>query len=553
MSRPRRIGISYARFSDPKQGKGDSEDRQDRDYRDFCQRHNLTPLTEVFLDRGRSGYKDEHRKKGRLGVLIQYAKEGRFEPGSVIVIEAWDRLGRLRPDKQTALVAELLQTGVDIGICRLNDVFTESDFGTHKWTTLAVFIQLAYQESKQKAERLSASWLSRRQRARKTGAPMTGRVPAWLKLADGLFRPIPGRVAVVRRIFALAAAGYGHGRIIRALNAEGAAAFGPSGRWNRISVWSILSDRRVLGELQPTRDGKPDGQPIPGYYPAVVGEAEFALARAGQQRRTNGHGPKQRQHLNLFAGLLRHARDGSGFCVVNKYTAADPYLVLRNTTAEGGNGYTFPLAVFEKAILSQLRELNPRDVLPRREQGPSKAEVLRARLKNVRADLAAYQAELKAGGFSKALAAVLREKEIEEEAVAGELQEELSRQAVPLARDWEGLPGLVELAGTDDGRLRLAAALRRLVEVALVLIVPRRSYRFCAVQVFFTGGATRHYLILSQTAGCNRKGDAWAESLAAVADPADLDLRRREDARELEALLAGLDVGQLQDLLRPVQ
>ena len=100
----RRLGVSYSRFSDPKQAKGDSEDRQGDMYRAFCLRHNLTPVLEIFTDRGRSGYRDEHRKKGRLGQLVAMAKDGRFEVGTVIVVEAWDRLGRLRPDKQTELV-----------------------------------------------------------------------------------------------------------------------------------------------------------------------------------------------------------------------------------------------------------------------------------------------------------------------------------------------------------------------------------------------------------------------------------------------------------------
>src|SRR5207237_7614929 len=117
-------------------------------------------------DRGRSGYRGEHRSKGRLGKLIEAAKDGAFDPGTVVVIEAWDRLGRLRPDRQTELVAELLRTGVSIGVCRLDDIFSEDDFGSHKWTTLAVFIQLAHQESKQKAERVAASWELRRKRAR---------------------------------------------------------------------------------------------------------------------------------------------------------------------------------------------------------------------------------------------------------------------------------------------------------------------------------------------------------------------------------------------------
>src|SRR5262245_16224354 len=134
---PRRIGISYARLSDPKQALGDGETRQDTMFRDFCTRHNLTPLAERFADR-RSGYHDEHRKKGRLGHLIAAAQRGAFEKGTVIVVEAWDRLGRLMPNKQVKLIEELLETGVQIGVCRLNDVFTYDDFGTHKWTTLAV-------------------------------------------------------------------------------------------------------------------------------------------------------------------------------------------------------------------------------------------------------------------------------------------------------------------------------------------------------------------------------------------------------------------------------
>src|SRR5690348_4893222 len=112
MGTKRRLAVSYSRFSSLLQARGDSEDRQVRMFRQFCERHNLTPSGEVFADRGRSGFKDEHRKKGHLGRLVALAKEGRFEQGSVVVVEAWDRLGRLRPDKMTQLVAELVQTGV---------------------------------------------------------------------------------------------------------------------------------------------------------------------------------------------------------------------------------------------------------------------------------------------------------------------------------------------------------------------------------------------------------------------------------------------------------
>jgi DNA invertase Pin-like site-specific DNA recombinase len=150
---PQAIAISYTRWSDPKQSDGNTRKRQAHAFRQFCERHVLTPATDRYSDDGLSGYKDEHRKKGALGRLVALAKEGAFTPGTVIVVEAWDRLGRLRADKQTELIAELLRTGVRIGICRLDDIFCEDDFGTHKWTTLSVFMTLAYQESKQKAER----------------------------------------------------------------------------------------------------------------------------------------------------------------------------------------------------------------------------------------------------------------------------------------------------------------------------------------------------------------------------------------------------------------
>src|SRR5262249_6012293 len=146
------------------------------------QRHNLTPQTKVYADR-RSGFKGDHRRKGELGLLIADAKAGAFEPGTVIVVEAWDRLGRLIPNKQIKLIEELLELGIDVGICRLDDVFTYADFGTHKWTTLAVFVQLAYQESLQKSERIASVWQARRKAAReKRGADrvMYNRLPAWL-------------------------------------------------------------------------------------------------------------------------------------------------------------------------------------------------------------------------------------------------------------------------------------------------------------------------------------------------------------------------------------
>lgn len=572
MRTPRRLAVSYSRFSDPIQAAGDSSDRQEREYRAFCERHNLTPGKEVFADRGRSGYRGDHRTKGRLGQLIEAAKDGRFDPGTVVVIEAWDRLGRLRPDRQTELVAELLRTGVLIGVCRLNDIFSEDDFGTHKWTTLAVFIQLAHQESKQKAERVAASWAARRQKARDTGAPLGCRPPAWVEVVGGKPRLIPDRAAAVRRIFALSRDGLGPVRIVRTLTAEEVPPFGEkvvnpertrsqfSGAWSKSYVTLLLRDRRVVGELQPMKEGKPDGPPLADYYPPVLSEDEYALARAGQERRVNYDkagrrtGLRDGKYVNVFKGMLTHARDGEGFLLHNKGTRKRPELILVNTRGNEGRAersYTFPYFLFEEQILGLLKEIDPRTVLPKGPAGPSAADTLRAKLANVREDIANYKRDLKAG-YSRGLADLLREAETDEERIANDLQDELIRTAKPLARAWGELPSLIDvIRGADDpdaARLKLRPALRTVVESAHVLIVPRGAWRCLAVQFNFVGGAVRHYAILHRPAANRRPAvTPPPRSYVGPAKREGLDLRIPTDVATLEKALvkelAGLTLG----------
>lgn len=564
----RRSAVSYSRFSDPKQAAGDSTDRQEREYRAFCERHNLTPGKEVYADRGQSGYHGTHRTKGRLGQLIEAAKDGRFDPGTVVVIEAWDRLGRLRPDRQTELVAELLRTGVSIGVCRLNEIFAEDDFGTHKWTTLAVFIQLAHQESKQKAERVAASWASRRKRARESGAMLGCHLPAWLEKTDGPPRLVPERAAVVRRIFKLAADGYGQARIVRTLTDEKVPPFGERvveagrkrsqfcGRWSRSYVALLLRDRRVVGEFQPMKadkDGtyKPDGPPLAGYYPAVVTEDEWNLARAGQARRTwkdkagRRTGPKDSRYVNVFRGLLTDARTGQGFTLHNKGTTERPELLL--ITSSGSDGrtgmYTFPYLIFEEHVLGWLREIDAKAILPRGGATASTADALRAKLANVRADLEKLKADL-AEGYSKSLVELLRKAEATEEAVANDLQDELARTAKPLSRQWGELPTLIDVIRKegDAARLKLRPALRAIIESAHVLIVPQRAWRLCAVQFAFAGGAVRHWLMVYRPAA-NRRPTV-AESLSEI-DTGPVDLRKPADVAKVEKFLQRLDLSKL--------
>ena len=225
----------------------------------------------------------------------------------------------------------------------------------------------------------------------------------------------------------------------------------------------------------------------------------------------------------------------------NKSTAAAPELLLINTT--GGEGrdrcYTFPYLVFEEAILGLFGEVNPKDVLPREDEQPNKADVLRARLANVRGDLAGLHEDLRAG-YSKAVAAVLRDREQEEERLAVELQEELARPVVPAERAWKELPSLVSLIKDSDDpdavRLKLRGVLRRVIDSVWVLTVPRGVVRRCAVQIHFTGGGVRNYMVHHRTAAY-RRSERWSAESPEELIPVKLDLRRRDHAKRLAAAL----------------
>jgi len=392
------------------------------------------------------------------------------------------------------------------------------------------------------------------------------RLPAWLELADGKPKIIPDRAITIRRIFALAADGLGHTRIIRTLEKENVAPFGErvvnegrgrsqfSGRWTKPYVALLLRDRRVTGDMQPLKRKNADGPTLRAYYPGVISETEFALARSAQEERLNHDklgrksGPRQGKYVNVFKSMLIHARDGEGFLLHNKGTGAKPISSSSIASGNGGNAersYTFPYFPFEEAVLKCLREINPSAVLPPAETGPSRADAIRAKLTNCRQDIASIKKELEAG-YSKGLADVLRKMEATEEVAVNELQDELARTARPLARSWEECPTLIDAIrqspDPERARLKLRAALRAIVETAYVLIVPRGSWRLVAVQFYFTGGSTRSYLIAHQTAGFRRAGGMSPPLSFADAGLPSIDLHKTADVKKVERLLLRLEL-----------
>jgi DNA invertase Pin-like site-specific DNA recombinase len=581
------VAYSYIRFSSREQARGDSLRRQADLAEAYCQRHGWTLDASLTLrDLGVSAFRGKNALVGNLGVFLQAVKRGTVPGGSVLIVESFDRISRQGIDEGYDLVKSILKAGV-----RIVTLSPEREFGpeavkglTKGALEIQLILERAAEESDRKSERCGAAWVQKREAARQgqpqprqrgdsavAGTPLlTQRLPAWLAIAGGKPRLIPAAASAVRRVCELAAAGYGAPAIVRKLAEEKVPPIGKTGKWNRSYVALLLRDRRVIGEYQPCRGKKPDGPPIPNYYPAAVDEALWLRARAGARQRASNRGRTGGEaEVNVFAGLLHHAREGDSYFMTSHYSRPRPggaaavqkVKALINANAHQGvsRAYSLPYLPFEQAIVSCLTEIDPHEIL-NGDHAPDLTHALRAEFEQADGELEAACAFMAANGFSPAIGKQVKALEDRKADLAARLIEARQSAAYPLSEAWgecQTLAGaLYGAADPRDARLRLRSALRRVVESVWLLVVPRGMARLWAVQVWFVGGKRqRSYLVRYEPkrgasqpgssgrgSGCKGRPEHWAaRSLADVAGPADLDLRRKADAAALEKLLASLD------------
>jgi DNA invertase Pin-like site-specific DNA recombinase len=586
-SPPTATAFSYVRFSSPEQRKGDSLRRQTKAAEDWCEKNGVPLDTSLTLhDKGCSAFKGLHREnpdKHALALFLKLVERGRVRPGDLLVIENLDRLTREEEVTACDLLTGILVAGVKVvQLSPYEMVLTDKSNG---WELMRAVMELSrgHGESALKSQRVDAAWQKRLARTRAGEVILTRNLPAWVEERGGKLRLIPARAAAVRRIYQLAAAGYGQVRIVKTLVAEGAQPFGgweeyededgnlrrraPEGdrygckQWTKSYIHKILRDRRAVGEFQPQKaDGTSDGPPLPGYYPAAVSPELWDAARAGAVRRAAANGHKTNnssKYINIFAGLVRDARDGGTvICDTRTARGGRHTRILLNSNGQDGrvSRVTFPYATFEAGLLSLLAEVSAADVLGE-DEAPSAVAVLSGEKARVEAELDEAEAFMNAEGFSVAIGKRVKDLEARLAEVVEQLAEAQRQAARPLAESWGEARGLMMMlnkaADPDDVRIRLRTALRRTVESIWLLVVPRGRHRLAAVQVWFAGGRRRRdYLLLHRApwggAGGNRREARWwARSLSAVVKPGDLDLRRPEDARALESLLTKIAITEL--------
>jgi DNA invertase Pin-like site-specific DNA recombinase len=566
--------FSYDRFSHPSQADGDSVRRQTAKRNGWLKKHGAKLDTSLTLqDKGVSAFTGEHRTnpdRHALAAFLELVRQGRIPRGAYLIVENLDRLTREDIQPALLLVLGLLQAGIRIVQLLPVEVIYNDKSDAMAVMMMVMELSRGHAESVMKSERVGSAWKEKKRRAAENLEPVTSRSPAWLRLVDGQWNVIESAAGTVKQVFRWAIEGHGLSVIQKKLNAARVPTIATGKQaapyWGRSSVAKILANRAVIGEYQPYagrgRKRRPDGEPIPGYYPVVVSEQDFYAACAGKANRRNKPGRIGKNGVNLFANLLRDARDGGTFHQIDKHGKSGGKCLVPYRGSQGVGKYVaFPLRVFERAVLSCLREIDPRELLPKKDKSADKVLALSGRREIVEGEIEKVKARLQAS-YSDAVADVLERHAAEHASLTEQLTLARQEAASPALEAWGQARSLIDVLDNapdpQEVRTRLRAAIRRIVESVWVLIVrarPTRSCartgatRLCVVQIWFADSKQhRDYLIYHKPAvslpNVRKDEEMHVCSLADAVKLGPLDLRQPDHVRRLEKWLSTLDLSE---------
>jgi DNA invertase Pin-like site-specific DNA recombinase len=549
------VAYSYLRFSSPQQATGDSIRRQTQVRDAWLAAHSDVKLDSslVMTDAGRSGFRRHNWDTYALAQFVEHIKSGRVLKGSYLLVENLDRLSRENAGEATELFLSIVNKG--IVVVQLSPAVMEFKKPVDMVSLMFAIVELSrgHSESAIKCERSKAAWVRKHKEA--PTRIMTRKLPCWIVENGGKLVLDEAKAKIVRRMFQMALDGYGASGISRVFNAEGVPVLGRKStkgtravKWANPTVSHMLTSRTAIGEFTPyATDGKkPSGEPVPGYYPAVVDETTFyAVQEAMQTRGRVGRG-RRGKHVNLFAGLLIDARGGGPMTYRHRSTEPATIYPYDARDSRGTKYISFPAATFEEAILEQLAEVPAAELVGGNGTTTRLAE-LGGRKAELEAVIRAWEGKMGDLSIIETVAANLRKFKLELDDVNNKIAEANQEAASPTGEALGSVKTLAELLrkdNSDDLRLKCRAALRRAIASVHCLFVGSMYFRRAAVRIQFRGtDAHRDYVIdAPRRIGNMKEVPAPRVASANWTDEGDaLDLRKPGHAKIVEAFLESVD------------
>ncbi|OON60545.1 hypothetical protein B0920_16320 [Massilia sp. KIM] len=307
---------SYARFSSDAQRHNSSIDRQQTLARKWCEKNKVELSERVFADEAVSGFDGSNVNTGALGEFIAARESGEIAPGSILILEHFDRLTRMEPWDAVGLLQRLLKLEVTVVTVQPEMKLEPEKRDSMQLLQAVLYLDNAHKESARKSVLGIREWADRFAAARATGHHIGRRVSNWLTLGEDKQYHLNDHADTVRAIFRLCLEGLGSTAIAQALNAEPERfkTFNKGRRWGTTAVLSILQNRAAIGELRP-KDG---GEAIADYFPAAVDVDTFNEAQRHIERRRTGKITKQSADFNVFQKLVFCGACGSPMNIIHR-------------------------------------------------------------------------------------------------------------------------------------------------------------------------------------------------------------------------------------------
>ena len=314
---------SYCRFSDKKQKEGDSLRRQIRMAEDWVNARKKEGFfldTENFWDLGLSGYYRENLNPeiGKLAQFLERANRGEIERGSYLIVEKIDRFSRAEPLEICGIISRLVHNnGINFVILSPAEMIITKDNIADLNVSLVITMecQFANQSSRTTSARVGKYWKLKREEIQ-SGKQQTQHYPDWLDFnkESKEVKLNTEKQKAILFLFEQTINGLGQIQMVKIMNEK----FPPVSRqrkdtrppkWNTAYISKLLNDRRLLGEHQSYKmvDLKkriPDGEPVKGYFPRVIGDELFYKAQAAKAKRKAKRTEEVSDFINLFKGLI---------------------------------------------------------------------------------------------------------------------------------------------------------------------------------------------------------------------------------------------------------
>ena len=271
-----KVAISYLRFSNAIQAKGDSFRRQNDSRDKWLEQNPEVKLETELQDFGLSAFKGHHRSRGDLGDFLEFIKTDKFQNRAkrdeiFLLVESFDRLSRERIMTAVHQLEEIVRSGVKVVTLSDGQIYDRDALNElGKLIVAVVIMSRAHEESARKSSRLKEAFKKMRAEGKTCGTWM----PGWLYKDDqGKIQVNKEKAKPIKEIIRRIARGDTFMSITRDFYLRGIKSPKGAQTWSSHYLRQVVEKPSAIGTWA-SKDGD-----IEGFYPPIIDEETFAKAR----------------------------------------------------------------------------------------------------------------------------------------------------------------------------------------------------------------------------------------------------------------------------------